>query len=173
MIYFISIIVPFFIFITLILALKNKLDVLKLFTDGVVDGLKTTLKIFPYIFAITIAISLLEDTGTLNVLMTPFKSLLSKIGVPESILTLAIFRPLSGGASTSVVMDIFRRYGPDSNEGKMASIIMGGTETTFYVTTVLLGAVKIKKVRGILIASLMADAVAIITAIILINIGLI
>jgi len=171
MIYVFSAIVPAFILITIVLGIKNKLDILKLFTDGVLEGLKTTLSIFPYILAITIAITLLQDAGALAWLIKPIQGMLARLGIPESVIPLALFRPLSGGASTSVVMDIFKRCGPDSIEGKMASIIMGGTETTFYVTTVLFGAAKVKRVRGTIIAAIIADIVAIITAIILVNIG--
>ena len=173
MVYVFSAIVPLFILVTIVFGLKNKLDILKLFTDGVLEGLKTTLSIFPYILAITIAINLLQDTGVMAWLTKPTKSVLANLGVPESIIPLAIFRPLSGGASMSVVMDIFKRFGPDSIEGKISSIIMGGTETTFYVTTVLFGAVKIKKVRGTIIAAIIADVVAVAVAIILVNKGFI
>ena len=167
--YILSLILPLFILISLIMALKDKLDVLKLFTDGVLEGIKTTLNILPYILSITIAITLLKDTGALTFLIKPFKGVLLKFGIPESIIPLAFFRPLSGGAATSVVMDIFKIFGPDSKEGKIASIIMGGTETTFYVTTILFGATKIKKTRGVIPAALIADFTAIAIAIFLVN----
>lgn len=170
MVYIFSAIVPLFVLITVLYGLKNKVDVLKLFTDGVLEGLKTVLNIFPYIMAITIAITLLQDTGVMEFVITPIKELLVTLGVPQSIIPLVAFRPLSGGASMSVVMDIFKRYGPDSVEGKIASIIMGGTETTFYVTTILFGAAKIKKVRGTIISALIADIIAITVAIVLVNI---
>lgn len=173
MVYVFSAIVPLFIFITIVVALKNKLDILKLFTDGVLEGLKTTLSIFPYILAITIAIVLMQDTGAMNFLISPIKRILVLLGVPESIIPLTVFRPLSGGASMSVVMDIYKRFGPDSIEGKIASIIMGGTETTFYVTTILFGAAKIKKVRGTIVAAIIADLIAVVTAIVLVNVGFI
>ena len=173
MVYVFSAIVPLFILITVVIGLKNKLDVLKLFTEGVMEGLKTVLAIFPYILAITIAITLMQETGVLNFVIKPISGMLQSLGIPENIVPLAIFRPLSGGASTSVVMDIFKRFGTDSVEGKMASIIMGGTETTFYVTTVLFGAAKIKKVRGTILAAVVADLVAVIVSIILVNIGFI
>ena len=173
MVYVFSAIVPLFILITMGVAWKTKIDVLKLFTEGVLDGLKTVLDIFPYILAITIAITLIQDVGTMAFLINPIKGIFSNLGVPEGIIPLAIFRPLSGGASTSVVMDIFKRFGPDSLEGKMASIIMGGTETTFYVVTILFGAAKLKNVRGTIVAALLADAVAIITAIVLVNLRLV
>ena len=173
MVYVFSAIVPLFILITIGAGIKNKLDVLKLFTEGVTEGLKTVLAIFPYILAITIAITLMQDTGFLAFVIKPLSGVLQSLGIPENIVPLAVFRPLSGGASTSVVMDIFKRFGPDSIEGKIASIIMGGTETTFYVITVLFGAVKIKKVRGTIIAAVVADLVAVIVSIVLVNKGFI
>ena len=84
-----------------------------------------------------------------------------------------VVRPLSGAASTSLVMDIFKTNGPDSISGKIAAIIMGGTETTLYSITILYAAAKTKNLRGTLIAGLLADAAAIITAIVLVNIGII
>lgn len=173
MVYVFSAIVPLFILITIGAGIKNKLDVLKLFTEGVTEGLKTVLAIFPYILAITIAITLMQDTGFLAFVIKPLSGVLQSLGIPENIVPLAVFRPLSGGASTSVVMDIFKRFGPDSIEGKIASIIMGGTETTFYVITVLFGAAKIKKVRGTIIAAVVADLVAVIVSIVLVNKGFI
>lgn len=170
---YIHMIVPAFILIIFLTAMKEKQDILKLFTDGIIDGLNTVLKIFPHIMAITIAISLLRESGLISFILKPIQSILIKIGVTEGIVPLIVFRPLSGGASTSIVMDIFKTYGVDSIEGKLASVIMGGTETTFYVITLLFGTLKIKKLRGTLIAALFADIVAVTTAIILINIKMI
>lgn len=168
-----SLIIPCFILLIIVFALKEKQDVLKLFTDGVTEGLRTTIKIFPHILAITVAISLINETKTLEAIIKPIKPILMNFNIPEGVIPLAIFRPMSGGASMSVVMDIFKNYGPDSIEGKIASIIMGGTETTFYVITLLFGVVGIKKMRGTLIAALIADIFAITTAIILVNLKII
>ncbi|MEG2311017.1 MAG: spore maturation protein [Clostridia bacterium] len=171
--YVIVCIVPLFILIILVVAIKEKKDVFKLFVEGALDGLKIVFKIFPYILAITIAIGLLKSTSTLEILLKPIMSFLIKLGIPMDIIPLCIMRPMSGGASMSVVMDIFKESGPDSISGKMASIIMGATETTLYTVTVLFGAVGIKKMRGVLIAGLIADLVAIIVSIILVNIKII
>ena len=72
----------------------------------------------------------------------------------------------------SVVMEIFKTSGADSISGKMASVIMGATETTLYTITILFGAVKLKKIRGVLIAGLIADFVAIVSSIVLVNLNL-
>lgn len=166
----INAIVPVFICIVILVALLQKKDVLKLFTDGVSEGLRTVINIFPHILAITIAITLIRETEFLTFVLKPIQGLLMKLGVSEGVIPLMLFRPFSGGAATSIAMDIFKVYGPDSFEGKVASIIMGGTETTFYVLTILVGTVKIKKIRGVLIAALIADVVAMITAVWLVNI---
>ncbi len=166
-------IVPLFILFTIFMGLKEKKDIFKLFVEGCLEGLKTVYKIFPFILAITIAIGLLKSTGALNLLLIPLKPILVKFGIPDDIIPLCLMRPLSGGASMSIVMDIFKNSGPDTVSGKIASIIMGATETTLYTITILFGAVGIKKIRGVLIAGLIADTVAIITAIVLVNIGVI
>lgn len=167
--YIIGWIIPMLILIILVIGLKEKQDIFKLFTEGVLDGLKMVYHIFPYIMAITIAIGLLKSTGALNILLTPLKPILIKCGIPEDIVPLFILRPMSGGASMSVVMEVLEKSGPDSISGKLASIIMGATETTLYTITILFGAIKIKKIRGVLVAGLIADFVAILVAILIVN----
>lgn len=166
-------VIPIMIFIVIVVGLKEGKDVYSLFIEGVIEGLKIVYKIFPYILGITVAIGLLKSTNTLNIILTPIMPILNKLGVPTDIIPLMVFRPLSGGASTSLVMEIFKNSGPDSKSGKMAAIIMGGTETTLYTITILFAAAKVKNLRGTLIAGLLADITAIITAIILVNIGII
>ncbi|MDO4282139.1 MAG: spore maturation protein [Clostridia bacterium] len=168
----VSYIVPLMIILIIICGLKDKKDVFKLFVDGALEGLKIVYSIFPYILAITIAMYVLKDTGALNILLYPLKPILTFFKIPDDIIPLCIMRPLSGGASTSIVMEIFKNSGPDSVSGKMASIIMGATETTFYTVTILLGAVNIKKTRGILIAGILADICAIVVGIILVNLNI-
>ena len=165
--------VPVMILLIIIIGVKEKKDVFALFIDGVKEGLKVVLGIFPYILAILIAIGLFRNSGALNLIIKPITPVLNTLGVPKEIIPLCILRPLSGGASMSLVMDIFKNYGVDSISGKIASIIMGGTETTIYCITILFGAVKIKKLRGVLIAGLIADFVVISTAIIIVKLGFI
>ena len=171
--YIVISIIPLTILSIIVIGIIEKKDVFKYFIEGVLNGLKMVYNIFPYILAITIAIGLLRGTGAIDILLYPIKPVLKLFDIPQEILPLCILRPLSGGASMSAVMDIFKTLGPDSKAGKMASIIMSANETTLYTVTVFLGAVKIKKMRGILIAGLLADAVATILAIILVNIGVI
>ena len=166
-------IVPGMILVIIILGIKEKKDVFNLFIEGVKNGLKLIYNIFPYILSIMIAIELLRNSGALDMITKPIAPVLSRLGVPTEVVPLFLLRPLSGSASLTMVMDIFKTYGVDSISGKIASIIMGGSETTIYCMTILLGAVKIKKVRGILIAGLLADLVVTILAIVMVNFGFI
>ena len=89
--------------------------------------------------------------------------------MPGEVLPMALIRPLSGGGASGVMNDLFTTYGPDSLIGRIASVMNGSTETTFYVLAVYFGAVGIKKTRHALPAGLIADAVGLITAVVVTN----
>lgn len=169
--YIVMSIVPVMVFLIILIGVKEKKDVFNLFIEGVKNGLKMIYGIFPYMLSILIIIELLRNSGALEILIKPLTPLLNKLGIPSEIIPLCILRPISGGASMSIVLDIFKKNGIDSISGKIASIIMGGTETTIYCITILFGAVKIKKLRGVLVAGLIADFVAISLSIIFVKLG--
>ena len=152
-------IVPIFILLIILVGIIEKKNVYSLFIDGAKEGLKTVYNIFPYIFAITIIAGLLKDTKILeNVKL---------FGLDANILPLVIMKPLSGGASTSMVVDIFKNIGPDSFTGLVASILMASTETTLYVISILGSKIKIKDLKIVVICGLIGDIVAVISAILI------
>lgn len=159
-------IIPIFILIIVVSALLEKLDVFSLFVDGVNTGLKAVVKIFPSILAITIAINLLTETGALEVLLKPVAYIITFLKVPQAVIPLIILRPISGSASSAMVLDIFTKLGPDSVEGVISSIIMASSETTFYVLAVLFGSVGIKRYTKVTIAAVVADITAVVLTII-------
>lgn len=106
--YLVVSIIPLTILLIIIIGLKEKKDIFKYFIEGAIDGLKVVYNIFPYILAITIAIGLIKGTGAIDILIMPIKPILQKFDIPQEILPLCILRPLSGGASMSAVMDIFK-----------------------------------------------------------------
>lgn len=159
-------IVPAFLLLTIIVALTEKLDVFTLFIEGVNEGLKTVIKIFPSILAITIAINLLTETHVLEILLKPLTHVITLFKVPQAIIPLIILRPISGSASVTMVLDIFAKFGPDSTEGLISSIIMASSETTFYILAIFFGSVKIKKHSKVTIAAIIADITSVALAII-------
>lgn len=159
-------IIPVFILLIISTALLEKLDVFTLFVEGVNEGLRTVIKIFPSILAITIAINLLTETQALQVILKPLSFFITFFKVPEAVIPLIILRPISGSASTAMVLDIFAKFGPDSIEGGISSIIMASSETTFYVLAILFGSIGIKKHTKVTIAAIVADVMAVILTII-------
>lgn len=152
-------IVPIFILLIILVGIIEKKNVYSLFIDGVKEGIKTVYNIFPYIFAITIIAGLLKDTKILENIKL--------FGLDANILPLVIMKPLSGGASTSMVVDIFKNIGPDTFTGLVASILMASTETTLYVISILGSKIKIKDLKIVVVCGLIGDVVAVISAILI------
>ncbi|MEG1008304.1 MAG: hypothetical protein RSE41_03330 [Clostridia bacterium] len=113
-------IVPLMILITIVIGVKEKKDVYELFIQGVIEGLKVVYKIFPYVLGITIAIGLFKSSGLLQVITIPITGILNYCNIPIDILPLMILRPLSGSASMTMVIDILKNYGPDSDIRKIS-----------------------------------------------------
>lgn len=137
------------------------------FTEGVRDGVKIIYNIFPTLIGLFVAIGFMRESGLLQFIINILMPIIRIIKIPEEIVPLIIFRPVSGSAATAIATDIMKQYGVDSFIGKMASVIMGSTETTLYTIAIYTGCVKIKNTRGILLAALIGDVVGIIVSIII------
>ena len=131
--------------------------------------MEITIKIFPTLIGLFFAIGLLSNSGVIDFLIKLISPILDYFKFPKEIVPLSILRPISGSASMAVATEIIKQNGVDSLVGLMVCVIMGATETTLYTIAVYTSAIKVKKTRHILIASLMADITGIITAIIICN----
>ncbi len=139
--------------------------------EGAKDGMGVVFRVIPYVVAMLVAISMFTQSGALRVLevmVTKVLSLplISKLGFPVEVLPLVIVRPLSGGASTAVLGNIASTHGADSLITKIAATMNGSTETTLYVAAVYFGAVGVKRMRHGIPTGLLADACAMIFAVI-------
>lgn len=133
--------------------------VYEVFVSGAKNGLRTTARLVPNLLAMLVAIQVFRLSGALDLVLAALRPLASLFAVPEEVLPLMLVRPLSGSASLGILAQLYAEYGPDSLIGRMASAVMGTTETTFYVLTVYTGAVGIQRIRHALTASLIADLV--------------
>lgn len=162
---YISIIaMPLVILIIVIEAVKKRILVFDIFLKGATDGLEITLKIFPTLIGLFVAIGMLRSSGILDFITEIISPILALIKFPSEVVPLALLRPISGSASMAVATDIIKNNGVDSFVGILASVIMGATETTLYTIAVYTSSVKIKNSRGILIASLLADLTGVIVS---------
>ena len=157
---------PAIIIIILTWAMIKRVAIYETFVEGAKDGVKVSINIIPYLVAIIVAISMLRASGAIDLFANLCSNFLSKIKVPIDVLPLAIVRALSGSAALGLFSDIAKTNGTEAYATKLGAIMLGSSETTFYVLAVYFGAVGIKKYRFALITGLFADIVGIIASII-------
>lgn len=139
--------------------LIRRINVYESFIEGAKLGLESTIQIVAPLVGLLVAISMLRGSGVLDIVSKVLAPVTNYLGVPPDVLPLAFLRPVSGSGSIAIVNDIFKNCGPDSIAGKIASVMMGSTETTFYTIAVYFGAVGIKNVRHTVKSALVADFV--------------
>ncbi len=157
-------ILPIFLLIIIGFGFYKKIDVFGTFVDGARKGFNVFLSILPSLTALFLAVQVLKSSQGIDLitkLLTPISNLLK---IPAETLPLCILSPISGGGSLSVYESIISKYGPDSYIGRVVSVMMGSTETTFYAIAVYFGAVGVKKIRHTALCSLCADLTSFILA---------
>lgn len=150
-------IVPFIICGIFICAIVKKVNVFEEFSIGVKEGLDTVKSLVPTLVIMITVIGMFRSSGALNVLTSGLSKPAQFFGIPKEVLPLMILKPFSGGGSFAVLEDIFNNYGVDSFAGRVASVVAGSTETTFYTVAVYFGAVGVSKTRHTVFCALMAD----------------
>jgi len=160
-----QLIIPLFILLVVGYGWAKKVRVYDSFVAGAKDGISVVIKIFPYLLAIFVAVKGFQASGAFDFSRDLFRGILLYFNIPLEVISIAIIKPLSGSASIGVFTDIVKTTGPDSLASRMAAVIMGSAETTFYILAVYLGAVGIKKTRYLVPVCVLADIVGIVIAI--------
>jgi spore maturation protein B len=148
-----------------LVGLYKRVPVYESFVEGAKEGFQVAVRIIPYLVAILFAIAMFRASGAMDFLARALAPVLGLIGFPAEVLPMAIIRPLTGSGSAGIVVDMIKQYGEDSILVKMAAVMFGSTETTFYVIAVYFGAVSIKKTRHAVPVGLIADGSAMIIAV--------
>ena len=162
--------IPAIILLVTISGMVKGVKVYEVFTDGAKEGFHTAVRIIPFLVAMLVAIGVFRASGAMGHLATLLSPLTNLIGMPSEILPMALMRPLSVSGAYGIMNDLFGVYGPDSLIGRMASIMEGATDTTFYIIAVYFGAVNIKNTRHAVPCGLLADLAGVIAAVIVTNI---
>lgn len=159
------------IFLLIILgAVYKKIDVFDAFVEGAKGGFETAVRIIPYLVGMLVAISLLRTSGTFDVIINAMKSFFAAMGTDTRFvdgIPTALIKPMSGGGARGMMIDTMKNFGADSFAGRLACILQGSSDTTFYVIAVYFGAVGIKNTRYSVGVMLLADLVGIITSVLL------
>lgn len=139
-------------------------DVFSAMTLGARKGLSVLSGIFPALIALLPCVYMLRASGFADALAAFLSPLLSAVGVPAETVSLMLLRPISGSAALAVGSDVMRSAGTDSYAGRCAAVMLGSTETTFYVLAVYFGAAGIRKSRHAIPSALLADAAGFLAA---------
>ena len=147
-----------------LLALLRGVTLSESFSRGARTGLHTLLGIFPALLFLLPMISLMRASGLLDALTGLFAPLLGLFGIPSEVAPILFLRPFSGSGALAAATDILTTYGADTLIGRTAAVMLGSTETTFYVLTVYFADMDNTDTNRILPAALIADGVGFIAA---------
>ena len=150
-------VMPVLFFLIIGYGLFKKVNVFDAFLEGAMDGLKTSVKILPALVGLIAAITMFRVSGGMEFITRLLAPVTNLLGVPSEVMPLALLRPVSGSGALAVVSDLLKTHGPDSLIGRITSVMMGSTETTFYTLAVYYGSVGIKDIRFTVKAALLAD----------------
>lgn len=141
----------------LIFGMVRGIKVFDCFVTGAARGLQSAVKLLPPLMGLVLGVTMLRQSGALDVITKVLEPIGRFTGIPADVLPLTVLSPISGSGSLTMYEQILKNFGPDSDVGRIASIIMGSTETTFYAVTVYYGSVGIKKSGCTVPAALLAD----------------
>jgi spore maturation protein B len=151
--------IPLVLLVIPLVGYVRRVRVYEAFVEGAAEGFQTTIRIMPFLVAMMVAVSIFRTSGALDDSVNFLQPLLSILGVPPELVPLAVMRPLSGTGALGLTTEILNTQGPDSLVGRIASTVLGSTDTTFYVLTVYFGAVGIRKPRYSVAVGLIGDMV--------------
>lgn len=143
----------------LLFGMLRRVPVFDTFLQGAKEGLSSSVSILPALIGLMMGVTMLGASGALDILSAFLRPAAQWMGFPVEAIPLALLRPFSGSGSTALAASLFASISPDSFEGKVISVLLGSSETTFYAVAVYFGAVGIKKTRWTVPAALTGDFV--------------
>jgi len=152
--------IPVLIVAIALVGMIRKVKVFDAFVTGAKDGFQVAVNIIPFLVGLLVAIGMFRASGAMDLLTAALKPIMSATGFPAELFPLAILRTLTGSGSLAFTTDLIKTYGADSLIARMAAVMYGSSETTFYVLAVYFGAVAVKKTRHAVPAALIGDLVA-------------
>ncbi len=159
--------IPILICFFLLFGAYKRVPVYETFTEGAKEGFQISVRIIPYLVAMMVAVGMFRASGAIDLLAELLSPILSFFNIPVELLPLAITRSLSGSGARGIFAELATNYGPDSSITKTAAVMLGSSETTFYVLSVYFGSVGIKKFRHAILAGIVADLAGIVVALVI------
>mgnify|MGYP003817523415 FL=1 len=160
---------PFIFFYVIGMGLFTKTPIFDEFIKGAREGFRVVIDILPTLIGLMVAIGILRASGALDLISDLLKPLTDLLHFPSELLPIVLVKMFSSSAATSLLLDIFKEYGPDSYLGRLISIILSSTETIFYTMAVYFMAAGVKKTRYTLAGALVATLAGTVASVIITN----
>ena len=154
-----TLVVPVILCFTACFAMRRRVDVYSALTKGAEEGLTVLLHILPSLIGLLTAVYMFRAPGAMQLLAALLSPALEKLGIPPETAPLLFIRPISGSGALAVGSEIMETYGADSYIGRVAAVMLGSSETTFYTIAIYYGSAGIVKTRYTIPAALCADLV--------------
>lgn len=164
-----SYVVPVVILFIVLCGIIKKQNVFDLFLVGAKEGIHIAVNILPALIGLMMAIEMFKASGAFDLIVNAARPLADMLHFPCEVIPLAMMRPISGSGALSIFENTLRNYGPDSFIGRVASVLEGSTETTFYTVAIYYGTVGVSKTRHTIPAALSSDLVGFIMSILTVN----
>ena len=152
-----SLVIPVLLAGVSVCGMGRRVDVYSALTHGAEEGLTVLLRVIPALVGLLTAVSMFRASGAMEWISGLFAPALKWLGIPRETAPLMLVRPVSGNGALAVASDLMNTYGPDSYVGRVAAVMLGSTETTFYTIAVYFGSAGIHKTRHTIPAALAAD----------------
>ncbi len=152
--------IPAVVFLIVLFGLMRGVPLFDTFVAGAKEGFSSSISILPSLVGLMMAVSMLNASGALDILSSLLAPAARLLGLPPEVMPLALIKPVSGSGATAVLAQIFQNNGTESFAGRVASVMAGSTETTFYAIAVYFGSVGVKKTRHTIPAAVTADLTA-------------
>ena len=152
-----SLVIPVLLAAVAVFGMGKRVDVYAALTRGAEDGLSVLLRIIPTLVALLTAVSMFRASGAAELFSRLCAPVLELLCIPAETAPLMLIRPVSGSGALAVGTELMTTYGPDSLIGRVAAVMLGSTETTFYTIAVYFGSAGIRKTRHAVPAALIAD----------------
>ncbi len=161
--------IPIVVIIIIGYGLYKKIDIFDVFLEGVEEGMKIVINLFPTMFAMIIAINLLTNSNLILDISNLLNPLFRMLHFPVELFPLAVLRPISGSSSLVILNNILQVNGPDSFIGRVASVMQGSTDTTIYIISMYFASLGIKKIKYSLVVGLLADLISVIFSVLIVS----
>ena len=149
--------VPLLLVSVAVFAMGKRVNVYSALTEGAEDGLRVLMRVLPALVGLMTAVYMLRASGAMELLGEMLAPLLVRLGIPPETAALLFIRPVSGSGALAIGSELMASHGPDSYVGRVAAVMLGSTETTFYTIAVYFGSAGVSKTRYAIPAALIAD----------------